>query len=52
MSLLSKEDITQGGSSSMMLYAVALLPLICSLKATGKWTQNWYGDDSSCVAFM
>ena len=34
----------------MMLYAVAVLPLIHSLRAPGKWIQNWYADDSSCVA--
>jgi len=33
-----------------MLYAVAVLPLICSLKAPGNWTQNWYADDFSCAA--
>ena len=47
--LLSKEGVTQGDPLSMMLYAVAVLPLIHSLKAPGNWTQNWYTDDS-CVA--
>ena len=49
-SLLSKEVVTQGDPLSMMLYAVAVLPLIRSLKAPGKWTQNWYTNDSSCIA--
>ena len=49
-SLLSKEGVTQGDPLSMMLYAVAVLPLIRSLRASGKWTQNWYADDSSCIA--
>ena len=37
--LLSREGITQGDLLSMM-YAVAVLSLIHSLKAPGKWTQN------------
>ena len=49
-SLLSKEGVTQGDPLSMMLYAVAVLPLIRSLRAPGRWTQNWYADDSSCIA--
>ena len=50
VSLLNKEGVTQGDPLSMMLYAVAVLLLIHSLKAPGKWTQNWYADDTSCVA--
>ena len=34
----------------MMFYAVTVLPLIHSLKAPGKWTENCYADDPSCVA--
>ena len=45
-----KEGITQGDPLSMMLYAVAVLPLIHFLRAPGRWTQNWYADDSCCVA--
>ena len=45
--LLSKEG---GDPLSMMLYAVAVLPLIRSLKAPVNWIQNWYADDSSYVA--
>ena len=47
--LLSKESVTQGDPLSMMLYAVAVLPLIRSLKAPVNRIQNWYADDSSCV---
>ena len=38
--LLSKEGVTQGNPLSMILYAVAVLPLISSLKALGNQTQN------------
>ena len=41
--------MTQGDPLSMMLYAVAVLPLICSLEDSSEWVQNWYADDSSCV---
>ena len=33
-----------------MLRVVADLPLIPSLRASGRWIQNWYADDSSCAA--
>ena len=47
--LLSKEGVKQGDPLSMMLYAVAVLPLIRSLEDSCDWVQNWYTDDSSCV---
>ena len=33
----------------MMLYAVAVLPLIHYLEDYDERVQNWYADDSSCV---
>jgi len=33
----------------MMMYAVAVLPLIRSLEDSHQWIQNWYADDSSCI---
>ena len=50
--LLSKEGVTQGDPLSMMLYTVAILPLIHCLKNPKRWIQNWYADDSACVATM
>ena len=47
--LLSKEGVTQGDPLSMMMYAVALLPLIRSLAVSHRWIQNWYANDSSCI---
>ena len=47
--LLSKEGVTQCDPLSMMMYAVALLSLICSLEDSHQWIQNWYADDSSCI---
>ena len=50
--ILSKEGVTQGDPLSMLLYAIAVLPLIQSLSDNTWWTQNWYADDSSCVATL
>ena len=50
--LLSEEEVTQGDPLSMMLHAVAILSLIHLLKNPKRWTQNWYADDSACVATL
>ena len=47
--LYSKEGVTQGDPLSMLFYAVAVLPLIQSLKQLSKWHQSWYADDSACA---
>jgi len=47
--LLSKKGVTQGDLLLMMMHAVAVLPLICSLEDSHQWIQNWYADDSSCI---
>jgi len=33
----------------MMMYAVAVLPLVRSLEDSHQWIQNWYADNSSCI---
>lgn len=47
-SLYSREGVTQRDPLSMLIYAVAILPLIESLSYGN--IQSWYADDSSCVA--
>ena len=47
--LYSKEGVTQGDPISMCFYAIALIPLIRSLRGQGRWVQSWYADDSACV---
>ena len=34
----------------MMLYVVAVLPLIEALADHDKYEQNWYADDPTCAA--
>ena len=48
--LLSKEGVTQGDPLAMLLYGLAVLPLVRELKNSNKWKQNWYADDSACLA--
>ena len=46
---LSREGVTQGDPLSMLMYSIAVLPLIHSLSNNSRWHQNWYADDSSCI---
>jgi hypothetical protein len=45
--IFSKEGVTQGDPLSMLLYAIAIMPLINCLESSDI-IQTWYADDSSC----
>ena len=45
--LLSKKGVGQGYPLSML---AAVMPLIKSLSNPSNWIQNWFADDSSCIA--
>jgi hypothetical protein len=44
--IFSKEGVTQGDPLSMLLYAIAIMPLINCLESSDI-IQTWYADDSS-----
>ena len=48
--ILSKERVTQGDPLSMLMYDIAVLPLIQALVNCEKWDHNWCADDLACVA--
>ena len=48
----SKEGVTQGDPLSMLMYTIAVLPLIQALVDHDKWDQNWYAYDSACCAVL
>jgi hypothetical protein len=45
--IFSKEGVTQGDPLSMLLYAIATMPLINCLESSDI-IQTWYANDSSC----
>jgi hypothetical protein len=47
--LYSKEGVTQGDPLSMLLYSMAVLPLIQSLNQESQVIQNWFADDASAA---
>jgi hypothetical protein len=47
--LYSREGVTQGDPLSMLLYSIAVMPLIRRLEEESVVTQNWYADDAAAV---
>ena len=48
-SLYSREEVTQGDPMSMLMYSIAVMPLIESIRYKEKYLQCWYADDSACA---
>ena len=47
--LYSREGVTQGDPMSMLMYSIAVMPLIESIRCKEKYLQCWYADDSACA---
>ena len=47
--LYSQEGVTQADPFSMLLYAVAMMPLVNYLCCREQYLQSWHADDSACA---
>ena len=47
--LYSREGVTQGDPMSMLMYSIAVMPLIESIRCKEKYLQCWYADNSACA---
>ena len=50
--LYSKEGTTQGDPMAMLMYGVALMPLVRDLKSLQDYIQSWYADDAAVLGEM
>ena len=47
--LYSREGVMQGDPLSMLMYSIAVMPLIKSIRCKEKYLQCWHADDSACA---